>query len=143
AVGGLVSLSGINIPDDRSVGRGVGAQVTVDRSREDDARNRAHRGRLCRAASIASLARARRRSLPHAPAAFETHCEHAATCLWIGNRGLAVGNREASKVGQRDVHVGSIGGRAPLHAAVDAALADPLLPEELATAIGIERVYDT
>jgi hypothetical protein len=29
-----------------------------------------------------------------------------------------------------------------LHAAIDAALADTLLPEDLAAAIGIERVHD-
>src|SRR4026209_1069766 len=39
AAGGLVSLSCINIPDDRSVGRGIGVQVTAARSREDNARN--------------------------------------------------------------------------------------------------------
>ena len=82
------------------------------------------------------------RRVPHPLAVGEAQREHAAALLRVGVGAVAVGQHDAAdvRVGHVDVH--AVGGRAPLHAAHRAALADARLPDDCAVAIGIERVHD-
>ena len=121
------------VPEHRAGRRGVGSQMAVDRSGEHHARNGADRGRLSGTATLAIAAR-RRRRVPDLLAGLEAKREHAAATFGIGIGHHAVGNRDPADVGQRHVDIGLVGGRAPLHAAIDAALADAFLPEHCAIA---------
>src|SRR5262249_45952800 len=84
----------------------------------------------------------RRRREPDALAVLEAEREKAAAHFGIRLGRSAVRNVDAADVGQRDVDVGLIRGRAPLHAAVDPALADARLPQDGAVPIGINGMDD-
>src|SRR5258705_5216767 len=113
--------------------------MSVDRAREHETGDCADSRRL-RGAAARSLAARWRLFEPDLLAVVESKREDAAARFRIGIGHRAVRDRNASEVGKRDVDIGLIGGGAPLHAAIDAALADAPLPEHRALPIRIDRV---
>src|SRR6185295_13803391 len=114
--------------------------MTVDRSRESDTRDRADGRGLRRTAAFVRAAGVRWRRVPHLFTGVETQREHAAAFFRIRDGRLTVRYVDASEIRKCDIDVGSVGCRSPLHAAVDPALADACLPEDLPVAIGIHRM---
>ena len=82
AVDRSVFSIGIVVPQDFSSCRCVGAEVAVERTREHDAGNGGHRGRLRRTTRPA-VAATRWRSLPDTLAIVGAQREHASTLLGI------------------------------------------------------------
>ncbi len=78
--------------------------------------------------------------MPDLFAGLEAKREHTAAAFRIGIGHHAVGHRDPADVGERHIDIGCVGGRAPLHAAIDTALADAFLPEHCALSIGIDGV---
>src|SRR5215510_1896775 len=110
--------------------------MPVDRPGKHDTGDRGHGGRLSRTAPR-PLSAWWRRLEPGLLAVVEAEREQAAADLWIGKRRRAVRYGDASEVGERDVDIGLVRRGAPLHAAVDAALANRLPPDHLALTVGI------
>ena len=79
-------------------------------------------------------------SEPRLLAVVETKREQATADRWIRKRRRTVGHGDAPDVGERHVDIGLIRRGAPLHAPVDAAFANPLLPDHLALAVGVDGV---
>ena len=67
--------------------------------------------------------------------------KQAAAFFRIRNGRLAVGDNNASEIGERHINVGSIDRRTPLHAAVYPTFSDAALPDDLYFAVGIDCVH--
>ena len=120
----------IELPENRSIGRGVGAKPAVVRTRDHSAGNQCDRSSLRRTATLLSGAQPRIRT-GHAPdllSGCELHRADAAGIL-------------ALTVADTEVDVLAVGRCSPLTAKT-AALTEPVFPHEIA-GIRIERVRDS
>src|SRR5579859_3369366 len=115
--------------------------MAVDRSRERNAGDRGNGGRL-RGTTTLAIAAGRRRRVPNLLAGIETQREHPAAFFRIDVGAEAIRNDDASQIGQRDIDIGAVRCRAPLHATISAALTHTNAPDLLALIVGIDGVYE-
>ena len=87
------------------------------------------------------LAAGNGRRVPHSFAVIEPQREHAATLTRIRIGRCGVIQHDSLDIGDGNIDIGLIRGRAPLHPAHRAAFADAHLPEHFALLIGIERMH--
>ena len=104
AVDASVRPTRVEVPQDRAVGRRIGAHVAVDRSGEHHAGDRADRGRLRRAAARPIAASGRRR-IPDALAGVERAARTCRRPASDRRRWRAVGQHDPADVRQRHVDV--------------------------------------
>src|ERR1035438_3113375 len=130
SVHGLIFHGGVHVPDDAAIGGRVGAQVAVQRAREDYSRNQRHGRRLRGAAS--RLAATRRRRGPDALSGGQLQREHPARLVEVLG-GIVV----------RDSHVDILAIRrvAPLHSSERTAFAYAHAPQHFALLVRIDGVH--
>ena len=144
---------GVDIPNDPAVVARIGAKPPVEPAREYHAGDRGDGGGL-RGAASRDIAAAGVRRPPNLFSGLQLQRQQTAARFavqekrqaWIARHGLRAwgsrGNHVDFDVGHGDVDIVLIRRDAPLHAAELAAVSDPLLPDDLAGAIGIERGHD-
>ena len=135
AVGGLGDAGRVEVPDDAPVVRGIGLDVSVQSSREDDTGDHCGPGRIGDETPLLPFARLlARRSVPHD---FTRHQVEGVET----RRGVAVGvhvDDDHAAVRIRDVGVPAVGGHPPVDAAEGAPLADLRRPQDRSVVVRVE-----